>query len=406
MGDADAADLDMDALWRAESRPVLATLTRLLGDLDLAEEALHEAFTAALERWPREGRPARPRAWLISTGRFKAIDALRRRSRFDASMRELHERLLARAGAGGGDADEIADDQLRLIFACCHPSLAEEAQVALTLREVCGLTTEEIARAFLVAASAMAQRIVRAKLRLREEGPAAFEPPPRAALTQRVDAVLRVVYLVFNAGWTVPALAAEALRLGRLLRELLDEPEVEGLLALMLLLEARRATRTTPEGDLVLLEDQDRSRWDRALIGEGVARLEGALRSRRFGPYALQAAIAAVHAQAPSVAATDWRQVVALYELLQRAEPSPVVALNRAIALGMRDGPAAGLAAVEALLAGGELGGYLPAHAARGDLLRRLGRGSEARSAFARALELAREEPERRFFRRRLAEQG
>lgn len=397
---------DLDALWRTESRRVLATLTRLLGDLDLAEEALHEAFAAALERWPVEGTPARPRAWLVSTGRFKAIDALRRRARFDASLAALHERATQQpAPAPDADDEGIADDQLRLIFLCCHPALAEEAQLALTLREVCGLTTEQIARAFLVRPSTVAQRIVRAKARLREEGGVGELPPP-AALRARVDAALRVVYLVFTQGWAAPELAREAVRLGRLVSELLfDESEAEGLLALMLLLEARRAARTGPGGELVLLEDQDRSRWDRELIAEGRARLARALAGRRFGPYTLQAAIAAAHAQAPSLAATDWGQIVHLYGLLEQVEPSPVIALNRAIALGMRDGPAAALPLVEGLLAAG-LGEYGPAHAARADLLRRMDRRAEARAGYERARALARDEPERRALGRRVDELG
>ncbi len=408
----EAARAEVEATYRRESRRVLATLVRLLGDFDLAEEALQSAFAAALERWPREGVPASPRAWLVSAGRFRAIDALRRRARLDASLLALAERLEASAPAPAlADEDEVEDDRLRLVFACCHPVLPEAAQVALTLREVCGLTTEEIARAFLVAPPTIAQRIVRAKARLREEG-LPFTIPGVRELPARLDAVLRVIYLVFNEGYRASSgasasrqdLAAEAIRLGRLLVALLPEPEAQGLLALMLLHDARRATRTTPEGDLALLPEQDRSRWDQAQIAEGGALVEGALRSRRFGPYTLQAAIAAVHAEAPSAAATDWAQIVGLYDLLLRVEPSEVIALNRAVALAMRDGPAAGLGPIEALLAGGALADYLPAHAAHADLLARLGRAREARAAYERALALARQEPERRTLARRLAE--
>ena len=402
----------IEGLWRDESRRVLATLVRLLGDFDLAEEALQDAFAAALERWPREGIPERPRPWLVSAGRFRAIDALRRRARFDASMRELFERNGGEGAEFPLDGDDgPGDDRVRLVFTCCHPELPEEGSVALTLREVCGLATEEIARAFLVSPSTMAQRIVRAKARIREAR-LPFEMPPRAELPARLDAVLRVVYLVFNEGYfassgdsaTRPDLSGEALRLGRLLAELVPEPEAEGLLALMLLQESRRAARTTAKGDLVLLEDQDRALWDRALIAEGSALAERALRSRRFGPYTLQAAVAAVHAEARDAASTDWAQIVGLYDVLLRAAPSPVVALNRALAVGMRDGPAEGLVLVDGLLAEGALDGYLPAQSARADLLRRLGRTAEAREAYGRALALARQEPERRLLRRRLGE--
>jgi RNA polymerase sigma-70 factor, ECF subfamily len=404
----------VDALYRSDSRRVLATLIRLLGDFDLAEEALHDAFAAAVERWPQEGVPAKPRPWLVSTGRFKAIDAMRRRARFDRSQAELAETLAGRArDAAERDDEGLEDDRLRLIFTCCHPALPPDAQVALTLREVCGLTTEEIARAFLTAAPTMAQRIVRAKSKIRDAG-IPYQVPSRADLPDRLDTVLHVVYLVFNEGYSASSgpsltrndLSQEAIRLGRLLVELLPEPEAMGLLALMLLHEARRAARTSASGELVILDDQLRSLWDRDRIAEGGALVERALRSRRFGPYTLQAAIAAVHAEAPSATATDWTQIVALYDVLLRADPSPVVELNRAAAIAMRDGPGAGLRLVDALLERGELMDYHLAHSARADLCRRLGRAGEARASYERALGLARQEPERRFLERRLAELG
>jgi len=402
----------VDAVYRADSRRVLATLIRLLGDFDLAEEALHDAFTAAVEHWPRDGVPANPRAWLVSTGRFKAIDGLRRRARFDASLVELARRLDAESDdSGAPDKESVEDDRLRLIFTCCHPALPPDAQIALTLREVCGLTTEEIARAFLTGASTLAQRIVRAKAKIRDAR-IPYQVPSRADLPDRLDAVLHVVYLVFNEGYSASSgasltrhdLSGEAIRLGRLLRELLPEPEAMGLLALMLLHESRRAARTSPAGELVLLGDQDRSLWSRDLITEGSALVQRALSSRRFGPYTLQAAIAAVHAEAASAAATDWAQIVGLYDVLLRAEPSPVVQLNRAAAVAMRDGPLAGLTLIDAILARGDLADYHLAHSARADLCRRLGRTAEARVAYERALQLTQQEPERRFLERRLSE--
>jgi RNA polymerase sigma-70 factor (ECF subfamily) len=392
---------------------VHATLIRLLGDFDLAEEALQDAFAAAVEHWPREGMPANPRAWLVSTGRFKAIDGLRRRARFDASLAHIADRL----GNGATpphevDDDGVEDDRLRLIFTCCHPALPPDAQIALTLREVCGLTTEEIARAFLSPAPTLAQRIVRAKAKIKA-AKIPYQVPSRADLPERLASVLHVVYLVFNEGYSASSgesltrrdLSAEAIRLGRLLVELLPEPEAVGLLALMLLHESRRQARTTDDGELVLLDDQDRSVWNREMIAEGMALVEQALRSRQFGPYTLQAAIAAVHADAASAAETDWEEVVGLYDVLMKADPSPVVELNRAAAVAMRDGPEAGLRLIDDLLTRGELGDYPLTHSARAELLRRLGRTSEATEAYERALSLTRQEPARRFIQQRLEEQ-
>jgi RNA polymerase sigma-70 factor (ECF subfamily) len=402
----------VEAVYRAESRHVLATLIRLLGDFDLAEEGLHDAFASALQQWPREGVPANPRAWLVSAGRFKAIDAVRRRARFDAALTTLAERLdTAARDEPELDSEGVEDDRLRLIFTCCHPALPPDAHVALTLREVCGLTTEEVARAFLTAPATVAQRIVRAKAKIRT-AKIPYQVPSRADLPDRLDGVLRVVYLVFNEGYSASSgesltradLSGEAIRLGRLLFELLPEPEVAGLLALMLLQESRRTARTSPAGDLILLEVQDRSLWNQEQIAEGQALVERALSSGGFGSYTLQAAIAAVHAGAPHAAATDWGQIVSLYGLLMQLVPSPVVELNRAVAVAMRDGPAAGLALIDAILVQGDLADYHLAHAARADLCRRLGRTPEARAAYRRALELTRQEPERRFLERRLAE--
>ena len=400
----------VDAVYRSDSRRVLATLIRLLGDFDLAEEALHNAFMAAIEQWPRTGVPTNPRAWLVSTGRFKAIDSLRRRSRFDAARADIAKRLdVVSFDAAAQEDQGIEDDRLRLVFTCCHPALSPDAQVALTLREVCGLRTEEIARAFLTTPPTIAQRIVRAKGKIRDAH-IPYEVPSRADLPGRLDSVLRVIYLVFTEGYsassgdllTRPDLSGEAIRLGRLVVELLPEPEGVGLLALMLLQESRRAARASPTGELVLLQDQDRFLWNRDQITEGIALVERALASRRFGPYTLQASIAAVHAEAPNAAATDWAQIVGLYDVLVRAEPSPVVELNRAVAVTMRDGPSAGLTLVDAILARGDLQDYHLAHSARAELCRRLGRTVEARASYRRALELTRQEPERRFLERRL----
>ena len=415
MDSEDAAEqvrASVDAVYRAESRRVLATLIRLLGDFDLAEEAMHDAFIAAVEQWPRDGLPANPRAWLVSTGRFKTITTMRTRARFDASLTEFAERLAAAArDSGGGDEDSVEDDRLRLIFTCCHPALTPDAQIALTLREVCGLTTEQIAHAFFVTPSTVAQRIVRAKAKIRDAG-IPYQVPALADLAERLDSVLHVVYLVFNEGYFASSggsltrhdLSGEAIRLGRLLIELLPEPEAIGLLALMLLHESRRAARSSASGELILLDDQDRSTWNRDRIAEGSALVERALGMRRLGPYAVQAAIAAVHAGAATAAATDWRQIVGLYDILLRADPSAVVELNRAAAVAMRDGPQAGLTVIDAILGRGELTDYLHAHSARADLCRRLGRVEEARASYQRALALSKQEPERRFLERRIAE--
>jgi RNA polymerase sigma-70 factor, ECF subfamily len=404
----------IEALYRSESGRVLATLVRLLGDLDLAEESMHEAFAAALESWTLAGIPEKPRPWLISTARFKAIDAMRRRARFDGAQRDLALYMEARISEAPEENEEIEDDRLRLIFTCCHPALPPEAQVALTLREICGLTTEEIARAFLVTPATLAQRIVRAKTKIRET-PIPYEVPTPQELPERLGAVLQVIYLVFNEGYSAAAgadvtraeLTREAIRLGRLLTELqpepeVPEPEITGLLALMLLQESRRAARTSPTGELILLENQDRSLWNREQIAEGVALVENALSSHRFGAYTLQAAIAAVHAEAESIAATDWRQIVALYNQLVRIHPSPVAHLNRAVAIAMRDGPEAGLAHIDAVLEHGELTNYYLAHSARAELCRRLGRTAEARSSYEKALALTQQEPERQFLQERI----
>jgi RNA polymerase sigma-70 factor (ECF subfamily) len=402
----------VDAVYRSESRQVLASLIRLLGDFDAAEEALHDAFTVAVEQWARDGVPANPRAWLVSTGRFKAIDAMRRRARFDASLTDLAKQLeTSTSDAEEWDDESVEDNRLRLIFTCCHPALPPGAQAAMTLREVCGLTTDEIARAFLTRPSTVAQRIVRAKAKIRDAR-IPYVVPSETDLPDRLDAVLRVVYLVFNEGYsassggalTRPDLSGEAIRLGRLVGELLPEPEAVGLLALMLLHDSRRAARTLPTGELILLDDQDRSLWNRDQIAEGASLVKQALSSRRIGPYTIQAAIAAVHAEALNAAATDWARIVGLYDVLVQADPSPVVELNRAVAVAMRDGPLAGLELINAILARGDLENYHLAHAARADLCRRLGRTAEARASYERALGLTKQEPERRFLERRLAE--
>ena len=417
------------AVYLAESRRVLATLIRLLGDFDVAEEAMSDAFRAALEQWPREGVPANPRAWLVSAGRFKAIDGLRRQKRFES----LDEEGSPAAGIGvldaaaWGDPDSVEDDRLRLIFTCCHPALAFDAQIALTLREVCGLTTEEIGRAFLTPAPTLAQRIVRAKGKIRDAR-IPYQVPEPNELPERLDAVLRVIYLVFNEGYAASSgqaltrhdLSAEAIRLGRLLVELMPEiparqapdewrgarTESAGLLALMLLHESRREARTSPQGELILLDDQDRSLWNRALIAEGGQLVRQALASRQFGPYTIQAAIATVHAEAPDAASTSWSDIVGLYDVLLRWDPSPVIELNRAVAVAMRDSPAEGLACLDAIFERGDLRDYRLAHAARAEFCRRLGRTAEARAAYEKALSMTKQEPERRFLERRLTEIG
>lgn len=404
----------VEAIYRSQSRRIFATLIRLLGDFDLAEEALHDAFTAAAEKWPQEGFPNNPRAWLVSAGRFKAIDTIRRRTRFDASLSELALKLDPGASTFEiKDDDRVEDDRLRLIFTCCHPALAPSTQIALTLREICGLKTEEIASAFLSAPTTIAQRIVRGKAKIRDAR-IPYEVPSISDLPARLDAVLSVIYLVFNEGYSASSgasltradLSGEAIRLGQLLIELLPDPEAIGLLALMLLQESRRTTRTSPEGDLILLENQDRSRWNREQISEGKALVEQALASQRFGVYTIQAAIAAIHAEALSTTGTAWTQIVAWYDVLTQVNPSPVVDLNRAVAVAMRDGPLAGLQLIDAILARGDLADYHLAHAARADLCRRLGRTADARESYRQALTLVKQEPEHRFLEKRLRELG
>lgn len=412
VAERNGAQAQLEYIYRAESRRVLATLIRLLGDFELAEEALHEAFAAALKQWPQEGVPEKPRAWLVSTGRFKAIDRLRRQARQDPLTEEMAEQLESDSGDPADWAeDRVEDDHLRLIFTCCHPALAMDARVALTLREVCGLTTEEIASAFLSSPATLAQRIVRAKKKIRSAG-IPYQVPGKRDLPERLEGVLRVIYLVFNEGYSASAgedltradLCREAIRLGRLLEQLLPDPEVQGLLALMLLNESRRAARSDNTGELVLLEDQDRSLWDRRMINKGVELVERALRSQNFGPYSVQAAIAALHAEAPTPQETDWHEIVGLYDLLLQLAPGPVVELNRAVAVAMRDGPEVGLELVEGILARGELADYHLAHAARADFYRRLGKDAQAGDAYRRAIELAQQEPEKKFLHKRLAE--
>jgi len=403
----------VDTVYRTDSRRVFATLVRLLGDFDLAEEALHDAFASAMKQWPQEGVPENPRAWLVSTGRFKAIDAIRRRVRFDASLAEIAEQLDAKSRTAVPGREDVEDDRLRLIFTCCHPALPPQGQVALTLREVCGLTTEAIASAFLTTPSTLAQRIVRAKAKIRDAH-IPYDVPSREDLPERIDSVLQVIYLVFNEGYaassgeslTRPDLSGEAIRLGRLLVELLPEPEVIGLLALMLLHESRRDARSTPTGQIVLLDEQDRRLWQRELIEEGKALVARAFASRRIGPYAVQAAISAVHADAKSADATDWAQIVALYDVLMQITPTPIIELNRAVAVAMRDDPATGLSLIDGILSRGDLADYHLAHAARADMLRRLGQSDTAKTAYQQALKLTRQEPERRFLELRMAELG